>query len=730
MLSRELPHPELVTAAQRGDRGALEELVRACLPLVYNIVGRAAETDLDVDDIVQETMLRMIKGIGTVREPERLRSWVVTIALRQLTEARQRAGRERVLRAAELPDRADPTMDIEQAVTTRHLVSAEQRDLGRAAEWLDDSHRSLLALWWLELRGELSRTELAASLGEPVANTGVRVQRMREQLAVARSVVEALGRVPRCPGVDASLVGWDGTPSPLWRKRIARHLRDCSACGEQARLLASSKRLLAALPLLLPPPDLAPRIMAHWVPSAAAAAPGAGDGPATPTNSTPGAPAPSMSGSSAGKVAVAGKAGLAAKTAAAVAAIVVLAGGAALVAGPDDPIAGSPRPIAAQPTPGSPPPSPAAPVVGSPPAPRSPGPSRTTARSTFRDVVPAFPAANEVTAMGAVRQNVRVAGRDNGQSTGYAGKSVWVFDDTTLEHPFGFLSNSAAITADLDAADGIDLRSSNGFTVRDSQAPVEVVPRTAAERAYEKAHPGVLFGFWPGPVIADPARHRVLFTYGKLCRGSAEGTPCTGPMGKGLGMGIAAMDMRTRKVTRLTVRNTDPVRSQEGVDPTLFFGPTGAIGSAAALVVDGTAYLYGDCAYGCRLARVDLAHIDDLSAWRYHADGQWVRSRADADRLIGQGGAGQTVFYSAGLRAYINVFLPFGTNTVRYQVGGSPAGPWSRDRVLVETAGGGAKNYALFAHPEYAERDGLVQYLTFFHPGSGEQRLLRWTMKK
>ena len=681
VLLRELPRPELVTAAQRGDRRALDQLVGACLPLVYSIVRRAAEADLDVDDIVQETMLRVVGGIGAVREPDRLRSWVVTIALRQLTEARKRAGRERVLREPDLPDRADATVDVERAVTTSHLIATEQRELGRAAEWLDDTHRSVLALWWLELRGDLSRSDLAASIGEPVANAGVRLQRMREQLAVARSVVGALGRAPRCPGLDEALGGWDGRPSPLWRKRLARHLRDCPICGEHTRALADPERLLAALPLLLPPPHLATQIVAaaHLRSTAAAGAP-------------------------------------AVKIAIAVAAVVALAGGAALFSRPDptrpnSPIAEQSRPITTQPTT-----APAAAPRASPPRPAAPG-------NTFRDVIPDFPASSKVTAMGAVRQNARVAGRDDGQSTGYAGKSVWIFDDTTLKNPFGFLSNSAAITTDLDASDGIDLRSSEP----PGRPPVEVVPRTAAEKAYEKAHPGVRFGFWPGPVIADPARHRVLFTYGKLCRGGAPGTPCTGPLGKGLGMGIAAMDMTTRTVTRLTARHRDPVVSEEGADPTLFFGPDGAIGSAAALVVDGQAYLYGDCAFGCRLGRADLSRIDDLAAWRYYAGGRWVRDRAGADHLIAPGSAGQTVFHSAALRAYLNVFMPFGTSTVKYQVGGSPAGPWSKERVLAGTT---AKSYALFAHPEYAERDGLVQYLTFFEPGSGDQRLLRWEMKQ
>jgi hypothetical protein len=230
-------------------------------------------------------------------------------------------------------------------------------------------------------------------------------------------------------------------------------------------------------------------------------------------------------------------------------------------------------------------------------------------------------------------------------------------------------------------------------------------------------------------VIADPARHRVLITYGKLCRGGKNGTPCSGPLGKGLGMGIAALDMAGGKVTRLTPADAPAVNSVEGRDRTMFSGPgETSFGSAAALVVNDQAYLYGGCSYqGCELAKVSLASLNDRSAWRYYAAGKWVTAAAKATRIaIEPGAAGQTVFYSAGLKAYVNVFMPFGSNDVKFQVGGSPFGPWSKSVKLLTTKGGSSSNYALFGHPEYAQKNGLVQYLSYFNPSTGEQRLIRW----
>src|SRR4051812_43575151 len=81
-----LVDPALVVAAQEGNSAAMDELVAAHLPLVYNLVGRALRGHADVDDVVQETMLRLVNGLPRLRDPERFRSWLVTIAIRQIQE--------------------------------------------------------------------------------------------------------------------------------------------------------------------------------------------------------------------------------------------------------------------------------------------------------------------------------------------------------------------------------------------------------------------------------------------------------------------------------------------------------------------------------------------------------------------------------------------------------------------------------------------------------------------
>jgi RNA polymerase sigma factor (sigma-70 family) len=247
------PGPETVLAAQRGDREALDDLISTYLPLVYNVVGRAMNGHADVDDVVQETMLRVVRGIGELRDPRAFRSWLVAIAVRQIRDSyRARVARAPVADASEVPSPDFADLTIQQLG-----LSGQRRETAEATRWLDDDDQSVLALWWQESAGTLSRAELAEALGMPPAHAAVRVARMKERLATSRTIVHALSQVPPCDQLMAVTDGWDGNPSPLWRKRLARHVRDCQRCTPSAEYMVQAERLLNGLALLPVPASLA-----------------------------------------------------------------------------------------------------------------------------------------------------------------------------------------------------------------------------------------------------------------------------------------------------------------------------------------------------------------------------------------------------------------------------------------------------------------------------------------
>ncbi|MEU4222230.1 sigma-70 family RNA polymerase sigma factor [Actinoplanes sp. NPDC026623] len=239
----------MVSAAQAGDRRALDELVTTSLPLVYSIVRRALDGHDDVDDVVQDVMVRVLGRLGALRRPESFRSWLTAITVHQVGTHLHRR-RAAVRRSAPLDEAAgvpDPTASFEDVTALRADLSAQRRQVVHAGHWMDPDDRVLLSLWLLELAGELTRAEVAAAINTSVAHAGVRVQRMRQQLEVSRELVAVLERGQRCAGLDAAMTDWDGVPSPLWRKRLARHIRSCGVCAPAAAARIPVERLLLAL---------------------------------------------------------------------------------------------------------------------------------------------------------------------------------------------------------------------------------------------------------------------------------------------------------------------------------------------------------------------------------------------------------------------------------------------------------------------------------------------------
>ena len=250
MLGDPMPDASVVEAARAGDARALDMLVGAYLPLVYNIVGRALQNPGEIDDVVQDVMLQTVRDLRQLRDPGAFRSWLVAITMRQVRghrRARRSGPMAAPLEEAEL---ADPGADFVDLTITTLGLSDQRREAAEAGRWLDDEDRQLLALWWLEAAGQLTRADLVAALETSPAQVAVLVHRTKARLETARAVVRAVRAAPRCRELDGVCERWDGRPSPLWRKRIARHVRECPSCSAVQFDLVPAERLLVGLGLV------------------------------------------------------------------------------------------------------------------------------------------------------------------------------------------------------------------------------------------------------------------------------------------------------------------------------------------------------------------------------------------------------------------------------------------------------------------------------------------------
>ncbi|MBY8977912.1 RNA polymerase sigma factor [Rhodobacteraceae bacterium NNCM2] len=89
--------PEQVEAARRGDRAALDGVVRAAERPVFNLAMRMLAHRADAEDAAQEILVKIVTHLGTLREPEAAGGWAMRIACRHLVGMR-RQGRVEAMR--------------------------------------------------------------------------------------------------------------------------------------------------------------------------------------------------------------------------------------------------------------------------------------------------------------------------------------------------------------------------------------------------------------------------------------------------------------------------------------------------------------------------------------------------------------------------------------------------------------------------------------------------------
>jgi len=164
-----------IALAISGDRSAVAALTRAFLPRVYGLCARMSRRRDLAEDATQETFVRALRALPRLRDPERLPSWILTIAANTVREMARRAPREGALEVE--PPAVDRSPDPARA--------AREDALEHALGMLDDEERELFLLHSVE--GQ-SLEALAIEKGLSEAAMKSKVHRIREKVrAFARA---------------------------------------------------------------------------------------------------------------------------------------------------------------------------------------------------------------------------------------------------------------------------------------------------------------------------------------------------------------------------------------------------------------------------------------------------------------------------------------------------------------------------------------------------------------
>ncbi len=246
---------ELVAGVLAADREAFAAVYDKYGNKLYDFAYSMLRQREDAADAVADSFVIVAERINQLREPDRLRPWLYAIVrsecLRML-RARKRVdhgGEEQLVNMAD--DALTPDQEAERA--------AMQQIVWDAAAGLADRDRALLDL---HLRQGLDGAELGEAMGVTAANAYTMLSRLRAQVdrSLGALLIVRMGR-DDCDELDGLLADWDGTFSPLIRKRVSRHVDDCDVCGARRKKILSPWMLLAGVPMFTAPAFLRDRVI-------------------------------------------------------------------------------------------------------------------------------------------------------------------------------------------------------------------------------------------------------------------------------------------------------------------------------------------------------------------------------------------------------------------------------------------------------------------------------------
>jgi RNA polymerase sigma factor (sigma-70 family) len=215
----------------------------------------------DAADAVQDTFVVAAARLGGLQDRDRLRPWLYAVARNEcygrLRDLARRADLDETGEMAYLAAEVSVDDDIDAGTTAER---EERRGLVLdAIGGMSPGDREIIEL---NLRHDLSGSDLAEVLGVSVSQANALASRTRGQLERSLGAL-LVARTDRrqCAELDALLDSRDGRLSILRRKRVARHIEGCQACGARKLLELSPAMLLSALPLVTLPTDLRRQVL-------------------------------------------------------------------------------------------------------------------------------------------------------------------------------------------------------------------------------------------------------------------------------------------------------------------------------------------------------------------------------------------------------------------------------------------------------------------------------------
>ncbi len=191
----ELADSDLVVYCQRGDRKALEALVKRYQKIVFSMLYQLAPDWEDISDLAQEVFIRVYRHITSLRNPRTFRAWLNQIVINLFYDELRKRPKKLSTISLDRPteeegDQAIECPDLSHCPDEIVLNKELANFIRKAMQELPEQFRIVIVL--RELQG-LSYEEIAESLGCELGTVKSRIARARTRLQLLlKNYVEKL----------------------------------------------------------------------------------------------------------------------------------------------------------------------------------------------------------------------------------------------------------------------------------------------------------------------------------------------------------------------------------------------------------------------------------------------------------------------------------------------------------------------------------------------------------
>ena len=149
-----------------------ERIIEAHKASIYSVCYMYAANKIEADDIFQEILINLWKGLKSFRGESELKSWVYRISLNTCISYQRK---KRV--------KTEPLDIAPEIFTTGSPAGRQTEQLRRRITRLDPMDRAIVLLWLEDMAYE----EIGAIVGMSAKNVGVRLIRIKEKLKKQRN---------------------------------------------------------------------------------------------------------------------------------------------------------------------------------------------------------------------------------------------------------------------------------------------------------------------------------------------------------------------------------------------------------------------------------------------------------------------------------------------------------------------------------------------------------------